>query len=173
MASLHRVCLRKFATDDSEDGNGISAPHLFGFIRRQRNRGKGYGKGEGERHVEEDVNRYVFLQTFATGGKLDDVPLPGLSVTGIGPIGLPLSDAQAKLVIKKSTQASKTDEHNYTYNHGQTCTIVCTETLEKWFSIDILINSGSVRARRGDRRGHLGPAVPPDRGDGRRAGQGV
>ena len=42
---------------------------------------------------------------------MDNAPLPGLSVTGIGPIGLPLSDAQAKLVIKKSTQASKTDIH--------------------------------------------------------------
>ena len=112
MASLHRVCLRKFATDDSEDGNGISAPHLFGFIRRQRNR----GKGEGKRNVGEEFKaKCVFLQTFATGGKLDNVPLPGLSVTGIGPIGLPLSDAQAKLVIKKSTQASKTYELNYTY----------------------------------------------------------
>ena len=34
--------------------------------------------------------------------------LPGLSVRGIGTIGLPLIDAQAKVIIEKSTQARKT-----------------------------------------------------------------
>ena len=33
--------------------------------------------------------------------------LPGLSVRGIGTIGLPLIDAQAKVIIEKSTQARK------------------------------------------------------------------
>ena len=45
------------------------------------------------------------IETFATGGKLEGAPLPGLSVKGVGPIGLPLSDAQAKHIIEKSTQA--------------------------------------------------------------------
>ena len=48
----------------------------------------------------------LLLETFATGGKLDGAPLPGLSVKGVGPIGLPLSDAQAKQIIEKSTQES-------------------------------------------------------------------
>ena len=35
--------------------------------------------------------------------------LPGLSVRGIGTIGLPLIDAQAKVIIEKSTQAREFD----------------------------------------------------------------
>ena len=46
----------------------------------------------------------LLLETFATGGRLEDAPLPGLSVKGIGPIGLPLIEAQAKQIIEKSTQ---------------------------------------------------------------------
>ena len=38
--------------------------------------------------------------------RITDAPLPGLSVRGIGTIGLPLIDAQAKVIIEKSTQAS-------------------------------------------------------------------
>ena len=45
------------------------------------------------------------IETFATGGRLEDAPLPGLSVKGIGPIGLPLIEAQAKQITDKSTQA--------------------------------------------------------------------
>ena len=51
------------------------------------------------------LSRVKGIECFATGGRITDAPLPGLSVRGIGPIGLPLSDAQAKLVIEKSTQA--------------------------------------------------------------------
>ena len=40
--------------------------------------------------------------------RITDAPLPGLSVRGIGTIGLPLIDAQAKVIIEKSTQARKT-----------------------------------------------------------------
>ena len=36
---------------------------------------------------------------------MEDAPLPGLSVKGVGPIGLPLINAQAKQIIEKSTQA--------------------------------------------------------------------
>ena len=48
----------------------------------------------------------LLLETFATGGRLEDAPLPGLSVKGVGSIGLPLSDAQAKQIIEKGTQES-------------------------------------------------------------------
>ena len=36
---------------------------------------------------------------------MEGAPLPGLSVKGVGPIGLPLIHAQAKQIIEKSTQA--------------------------------------------------------------------
>ena len=38
--------------------------------------------------------------TFATSGYLDSC-LPGLEITGIGKIGLPINDKQAKAIIKK------------------------------------------------------------------------
>ena len=58
--------------------------------------------------ISSALSRVKGIECFATGGRITDAPLPGLSVRGIGTIGLPLIDAQAKVIIEKSTQARKT-----------------------------------------------------------------
>jgi hypothetical protein len=55
--------------------------------------------------------------TFSTSGFLDSC-LPGLEISGVGKIGLPINDKQAKAIIKKCYQAP--------YGRGEE-TIVDTE----------------------------------------------
>lgn len=42
---------------------------------------------------------------YATGGKLQGCPLPGLIIDGVGAVTLPLQPDQAKTLIEHSTEA--------------------------------------------------------------------
>ncbi|KAK0501477.1 hypothetical protein EDD18DRAFT_1066392 [Armillaria luteobubalina] len=66
---------------------------------------------------------FAFKGSYAYSGILPQVPNPCLSIEGIGPVGLPLSPRDARLIIECASQAP--------YGHNEQ-TIVNTEVRDTW-----------------------------------------
>ena len=58
-----------------------------------------------KRSLEDFLSGVKTTGTFATSGVANDIPLSGLSVRGVGPIGFPLGEQDAKAIIGASHQA--------------------------------------------------------------------
>ncbi|PBK72531.1 hypothetical protein ARMSODRAFT_882642 [Armillaria solidipes] len=74
---------------------------------------------------------FAFKGSYAYSGLLPQAPNPCLSIEGIGPIGLPLSPRDARLIIECASQAP--------YGHNEQ-TIVNTEVRDTWE-----IDQGSIK----------------------------
>lgn len=63
--------------------------------------------------------------SFATSGSLPDAINPGLLLQGVGKIGLPLSERDAKAIIKTSREAASSEntEENNDESWCKTCTV--------------------------------------------------
>ena len=76
------MSLRKFAPSESESFIGANVKMSTELTEYQR-------------LIKSALEDVKGIETFATGGRITDAPLPGLSVKGVGPIRLPFSGSRS------------------------------------------------------------------------------
>jgi hypothetical protein len=68
------------------------------------------GMSEDEDYDETGLTEALYEKTtgvFATGGRMEGCPLPGLFVEGVGPIALPLQPDQARSLVERQVEPSR------------------------------------------------------------------